>query len=101
MWKYEYESGGERKKTDLAMMFAIFDFHEYMYGRQCNILVLDEVDGRLDEDAVDSLISIIKSDLAHRVETVLVISHKNTMKDVFPNELCVQRVKRFSYIKPV
>jgi len=99
MWGYDFESGGERKKTDVALMLATFDFHEYMYGRQCNILVLDEVDGRLDDDGVESLINIIKTDLADRVETLLIISHKNTMRDVFPNEIRVRRVKRFSYLE--
>ena len=91
MWGYEFESGGERKRTDVAFMFAMFDFHEEMYGRQCNILVLDEVDGRLDDDGIDSLIGIIKNDLASKVESIMVISHRNMMHDVFENELLVKR----------
>lgn len=91
MWGYEFESGGERKRTDVAFMLAMFDFHEQIYGRQCNVLVLDEVDGRLDDDGIDSLIGIIKNDLAPKVETVLVISHRNMMYDVFPKEIHVKR----------
>jgi len=98
MWGYEFESGGERKRTDVAFMLAMFDFHEQMYGRQCNILVLDEVDGRLDDDGIESLIDIIKSDLAPKVETVLIISHRNMMHDTFPCELRVARTDRFSQI---
>jgi DNA repair exonuclease SbcCD ATPase subunit len=91
MWGYEFESGGERKRTDVALMLAIFDFHESIYGRQCNVLVLDEVDGRLDESGVDSLIGVIKDDIAHKVETVLIISHKNSMFDTFQKEIRVKR----------
>lgn len=91
MWGYEFESGGERKRTDVALMLAIFDFHESIYGRQCNVLVLDEVDGRLDESGVDSLINIIKDDIAHKVESVLIISHKNSMFDTFQKEIRVKR----------
>ena len=91
MWGYEFESGGERKRTDVAFMLAMFDFHEQMYGRQSNVLVLDEVDGRLDDDGIDSLINVIKNDLATKVETVMVISHRNMMHDVFENELRVKR----------
>ena len=91
MWGYEFESGGERKRTDVAFMFAMFDFHEEMYGRQCNILVLDEVDGRLDDDGIDSLIGIIKNDLASKVESIMVISHRNMMHDIFPREIRVKR----------
>ena len=91
MWGYEFESGGERKRTDVAFMLAMFDFHEQMYGRQSNVLVLDEVDGRLDDDGIDSLISVIKNDLANKVETIMVISHRNMMHDTFPRELRVKR----------
>jgi len=99
LWGYEFESGGERKRTDVAFMLAMFDFHEQMYGRQCNVLILDEVDGRMDEDGIDSLISVIKNDLAHRVETIMVISHRNMMFDTFPKEVRVTRKNRLSNIE--
>lgn len=101
MWGYEFESGGERKRTDVAFMLAMFDFHEQMYGRQCNILVLDEVDGRLDDDGIDALIKIIKNDLAHRVESILIISHRNMMFDTFNKEMRVIRKNRFSYLEAI
>jgi len=91
LWGYEFESGGERKRTDVAFMLSMFDFHEQMYGRQSNLLVLDEVDGRLDDDGIDSLINIIKNDLAPKVESVLIISHRNMMHDTFARELVVKR----------
>lgn len=98
MWGYDFESGGERKRTDVAFMLAMFDFHEEMYGRQCNLLVLDEVDGRLDDDGIDALINVIKNDLAPKVESILIISHRGMMFDTFPNELCVVRSGRFSQL---
>jgi DNA repair exonuclease SbcCD ATPase subunit len=99
MWGYEFESGGERKRTDVAFMFAIFDFHEQMYGRQSNLLILDEVDGRLDDYGIDALINIIKNDLAPKVETILIISHRNLMFDVFPREIKVTRTNRISQLQ--
>jgi len=99
LWGYEFESGGERKRTDVAFMLAMFDFHEQMYGRQCNVLVLDEVDGRLDDDGIDALINIIKDDLSSKVETILVISHRDLMFDTFPNEIRVVRQDRFSHLR--
>lgn len=99
MWGYEYESGGERKRTDVAFMLAMFDFHEQIYGRQCNVLVMDEVDGRLDDDGIEALINIIKTDLSHRVESILLISHRNMMFDTFSKELRVTRHGRFSKLE--
>lgn len=98
MWGYEFQSGGERKRTDVAFMLATFDFHERMYGRQCNIMVLDEVDGRMDNDGIDALIGIIKGELSTKVETVLVISHRDLMFDTFDKEIKVVRKERFSYL---
>jgi len=91
MWGYEFESGGERKRTDVAFMLAMFDFHEQMYGRQSNVLVMDEVDGRLDDDGIDSLINVIKNDLSSKVESIMIISHRNMMHDTFPKEIKVSR----------
>lgn len=101
LWGYQFQSGGERKRTDVAFMLAMFDFHEEMYGRQCNVLVLDEVDGRLDDEGIDALINVIKNDLAPKVECILMISHRNMMYDTFPNELKVVRTNRSSQLVAV
>ena len=99
LWGYDFQSGGERKRTDVAFMLAAFDFHEVMYGRQSNILVLDEVDGRMDDDGIDGLINIIKQELAPKVETILIISHRNQMHDVFDKEIRVTKSDNMSRIK--
>jgi DNA repair exonuclease SbcCD ATPase subunit len=100
-WSYDFLSGGERKRADLAFMFAVFDLHEQLYGRQCSLLVLDEVDGRLDGRGIACLVSVIKGDLAGRVRTVLIISHRDQMLDTFPHQIVVQRRDRFSLIGEV
>ena len=98
MWGYDYQSGGERKRTDLAFMLSCNDFYEVMYGRQCNLMVLDEVDGRMDEDGIEGLINIIRNDLLARVDNVLVISHRNQMFDAFDREIKVKRINRLSML---
>jgi DNA repair exonuclease SbcCD ATPase subunit len=99
LWGYDFQSGGERKRTDVAFMLAAFDFHEMMYGRQSNILVLDEVDGRMDDDGIDGLINIIKQELASKAETILIVSHRNQMHDVFDKEIKVIKSDNTSRIK--
>ena len=61
-------------------------------------MVLDEVDGRMDNDGIDALIGIIKGELSTKVETVLVISHRDLMFDTFDKEIKVVRKERFSYL---
>jgi len=92
-WKHKYLSGGERNSVNMAFMFSMFDLHEELYGRQCNVMVLDEVDGRLDEANVENFVDIVTNDIAQKVETILVISHRNLMRDLFPHQITVRRDK--------
>lgn len=98
-WGYDFQSSGERRRTDVAMMLATYDMHEQLYGRQCNVLVLDEVDGQMDHCGIDSLIHIIKNDLSKRIGTTFVISHRDTMQNVFGSEIIVRKRGSFSYIE--
>lgn len=98
-WGYQFQSTGERRRTDVAMMLATYDMHEQLYGRQCNVLALDEVDGQMDPSGIDSLVHIIKSDLSRRVDTIFVISHRDTMQNVFGSEIKVRKRGSFSYLE--
>lgn len=98
-WGYDFQSSGERRRTDVAMMLATYDMHEQLYGRQCNVLVMDEVDGQMDTSGIDSLIHIIKSDLSRRIGTIFIISHRNTMQNVFGSEIKVRKRGSFSYLE--
>jgi len=100
-WSYDFFSGGERKRIDVAIMIAMFDLHTVMYGRQCNIIVFDEVDGRLDVRGAEAFVDIVKNDLACKTDTVLVISQRNDMKGVFPSEIKIKREDRFSTISEI
>jgi len=98
-WGYDFQSNGEKRRTDVAMMFATFDTHEHLYGRQCNLLVLDEVDGQMDGQGLNSLVHIIKNDLSNRVGSIFVISHKQTLQNVFGSEITVRKRGNFSYLE--
>ena len=105
-WPYELWSGGERKRIDMAIQFAIYDLHQSIYGLQSNVLVLDEVDGRLDADGVNVFANLIFKDFAEtnkidRPNTVLVISHKNELRDIFPTKIMVSKRDDLSYIEEV
>jgi DNA repair exonuclease SbcCD ATPase subunit len=95
---YKYMCGGERARADLAFMFGIHFLHESIYGPQCNVVLLDEVDSKMDSEGVDCLVEIIRSDISKRAETVLVISHKKDMLDKFPKIVRVHKDK-FSTIE--
>jgi DNA repair exonuclease SbcCD ATPase subunit len=106
-WDYTLCSGGERKRIDMAVMFALYDLYIYMHGQQCNIMVLDEIDGRLDSEGIESFIDIINNDFCGESETkpkpstILVISHRPEMLDAFPSKILVKKRQGFSFIESV
>lgn len=97
-WGYDQFSGGECKRFDVAMMLAMFDLHTLMYGRQCNIIVFDEVDGRLDPRGAEIFADIIRTDFANKVDSVLVISQRPDMRGTLPSEIRIVREDRLSRI---
>lgn len=97
VWNYDYCSGGERRRIDLSIMFALHDLYLGIHGRQCNIMVLDEVDGRLDGAGIEAFIEIVNNDFTKdndgrsKPGTVFVISHRAEMVDAFPSKLMVKK----------
>lgn len=92
-WDYDFHSGGECKRLDLAIMFALYDVYIMLYGQQCNVMVLDEVDSQLDTAGVRSFVEIIQNDFSgsreDKPDSILIISHKKDMVDQFPNQIQV------------
>ena len=86
---------------DVAIMLALFDLHTIMYGRQCNVVAFDEAERSLDPNGVNTLIEIIKEDIADKVDAVLIISHCNTMHGTFQSEIKIVREDRFSKISEI
>ena len=98
-FEYELMSGGERKSVDVAIMLAARDAQMALYGPQCNVLVLDEVDGRLDPVGLNGLIGLIINDLSARddgLDAIFVISHTAEMRKNFPRTLTVVRENKIS-----
>jgi DNA repair exonuclease SbcCD ATPase subunit len=90
-WPYELWSGGERKRIDLAIMFAIHDMHTSLYDQQCNVLVFDEVDGRLDNDGIQRFVEVLFNEFSSDKVNNLVISHKDVMVDSFPTKIIIRK----------
>ncbi len=107
-WPFDFCSGGEQKRISVAIMFAMHDLWLAIYGRQCNIMALDEVDTALDESGAAAFVSIINNDFAEKKaerptpDTIFVISHRNDMVDAFPKKMMIRRDStRFSHLVEV
>ena len=100
-WPYITHSGGECKKIDLSMMFALNDLNISIFGPQANFMMLDEIDGRLDEFTINKLVHLLNEDISKRdnnLTNIFVISHRDEMKDRFPHKIRVKNKQERSYI---
>ena len=98
-WPYSLHSGGEKKRVDLALMCALYDTFTSIYGQKCNILVLDELDKEFDKDGVDEYIRLVIDDLSSRIDTILVISHKDEIQYAFPTQIKLTKENDMSYLE--
>jgi DNA repair exonuclease SbcCD ATPase subunit len=94
---YESFSEGEKRRIDLALLFAWRAIAQQKNSVNCNLLILDEIlDGSLDDSATDAFLDILKTiDSSVRV---FVISHKNpeSMGDKFKNRMVFKKKNNFS-----
>jgi len=100
-WGYATHSGGECKRIDLSIMFALNDLHASNFGNQSNFMVLDEVDGKIDPFTMNKLVILLSDDLINRdngPQNIFVISHRKEMKDRFPHKIKVKNKQGKSYI---
>lgn len=96
---YESFSEGEKRRIDLALLFAWRAIAVQKNSVNCNLLILDEIlDGSLDDNATDSFLDILKTlDSGVRV---FVISHKNpeSLGDKFKNRIVFRKKNNFSML---
>ena len=94
---YESFSEGEKRRIDLALLFAWRAIAAQKNSVNCNLLILDEIlDGSLDDSATDAFLDILKTiDSSVRV---FVISHKNpeSLGDKFKNRMVFKKKNNFS-----
>ena len=87
---YEGNSGGERRRVDLAVALAFNDFIASRSGKRFNILLLDEVFEGVDAEGLYYVIKVLE-DLARRKSSVFVITHRDELKSYFNDEIVLQR----------
>lgn len=94
---YESFSEGEKRRIDLALLFAWRAIAAQKNSVNCNLLILDEIlDGSLDDTATDAFLDILKT--LNSDVRVFVISHKNpeSMGDKFKNRMVFKKKNNFS-----
>ena len=80
---YEMYSGGEAFRVDFAIRIALSKLLANRAGTKLKTLVIDEGFGTQDAQALEQLVEAIKA-IRGDFEKILVITHLETLKDVFP-----------------
>jgi DNA repair exonuclease SbcCD ATPase subunit len=96
VFTYASFSEGEKKKIDLALLFAWRSIASMKNSITTNLLILDEIlDGSLDDSAIEAFLDIMATTKAGT--NTFVISHKpkEVLQDKF--DRCIQFVKRGNF----
>jgi len=84
---YNSCSSGEKRRIDIAVLFAIQDLIRSRKSKEVNVFFYDEIFDTLDDNGCENLISLLKE--IHQDSTVFVISHNNGLKQYFDDTLLI------------
>lgn len=83
-------SGGEKKRLNLIIQFALYDLIKLTSQVSFNILWLDEIEAQLDKNGIQQLIDII-DDKSETIETVMWITNSSDVKEHIPNKIICKK----------
>ena len=98
---YDMFSGGEKRRLNLAILFALNDLIKTNVSSKMNIMFLDEVlSNYLDDKGISSVLEILQDMVDGGNNSIFVIDHKDNFKDYpsFKSIVVVKDVDDFSRI---
>ena len=85
---YQAASGGQQRRMDLAVHFALSDLTSMVTGHKINLLICDEVLDCIDETGTDAILMML-ADKTRDGMTVFLIDHTDAVKNNVENILVV------------
>jgi DNA repair exonuclease SbcCD ATPase subunit len=86
---YAARSGGEARRADLAILFALGDLAANRATAPVALRLLDEPFESLDALGCEQVINLLHKHVLPRAKTVLVMSHNETLKALFEKRITV------------
>lgn len=90
-------SAGEKKRVNTAMALAFRDVLHHLHAKT-NLLVIDELDGALDQQGIDSIIKILKEKSRDEEMSVFIISHHPSVQGRLDKDLKIRKENGFSSV---
>jgi DNA repair exonuclease SbcCD ATPase subunit len=91
-------SSSERKRVSLAVNLAMNRLLSEMFGSNLGFIVLDEVFDSLDSVGIETFCSLLKKE-SKRIPQIFVISHADSLPDIFDCEIVVTKENGVSRIE--
>ncbi len=95
---YISNSGGERKRIDVAVNMALQDLVAARSNKKLNIVFYDEVFDALDNVGCECVIELLQ-EVSKDKSSVFVITHNDNLKSYFDNSITVVKKNKFSSLK--
>lgn len=96
---YRGTSDGERRRIDLACLFALGDLAQSFSMASCRLRMLDEPFGPLDDVGHEQIVRLFREQIAPKVGTILVTAHENAVKQLFEQRIVVAKERGISSIE--
>lgn len=90
-------SAGEKKRVNTAMALAFRDVLHHLHAKT-NLLVIDELDGALDQQGIDSIIRILKEKSRDDELSVFIISHHPSIAGRLDQNMTIRKEHGFSSV---
>jgi DNA repair exonuclease SbcCD ATPase subunit len=90
-------SAGEKKRVNTAMALAFRDVLHHLHAKT-NLLVIDELDGALDQQGIDSIVRILKEKSRDEDLSVFIISHHPSIAGRLDQNLIIRKENGFSFV---
>lgn len=88
-------SGGEAFRISFALRIALSKLLTHRVGRRLETLIIDEGFGTQDAQGRERLVEAINS-ISDEFRTILVITHVNEVRDMFPTQILIRRTNSTS-----
>jgi len=97
---YKSNSGGEKRRIDLAISLALQDLVSSRNKKRFNISIFDECFENLDNDGVEVVVQLLRQ-MAQEKESIFIISHQDELKMRFPKQLFVTKEDGFTEFQQI
>lgn len=90
-------SAGERKRVNTSMALAFRDVLHHLHSKT-NLLIIDELDGALDIQGIESIVKVLKEKSRDEEMSVFVISHHPAIQGRLDKNLIIAKEQGFSSV---